>query len=86
MSSKKQIAKPQNDSIGSDANRQTRSNMVEASLMSDYIAILKDYINTLKEQLKEKDALIRILIDKYKKRSEQYTESTSRSNGKHLLS
>ncbi len=86
MSSKKQTVKIQDDSIGSDANRQPQSNMVDASLLSDYIATLKDQIATLKEQLKEKDALIRRLIDKRRELSEQCNESTGRSNGKHLLS
>lgn len=86
MSSKKQTVKIQDDSIGSDANRRPQSNMVDASLLSDYIAALKDQIATLKEQLKEKDALIRRLIDKRRELSEQCNESTSRSNGKHLLS
>lgn len=93
MSSKKQTVKIQDDSIGSDANRQPQSNMVDASLLSDYIAALKDQIAvlkgesaTLKEQLKEKDALIRRLIDKRRELSEQCNESTGRSNGKHLLS
>lgn len=86
MSGKNKLAKIQDDSLGSNANRQTRPNMVDASLLSDYIATLKDYINTLKEQLKEKDALISRLIDKRRELSEQCNESTGRSKGKHLLS
>lgn len=88
MSNKNKLAKIQDDSLGSNANRQTRSNsnMVDASLVSNYITILKDYINTLKEQLKEKDALIRRLIDKRRELFEQCNESTGRSKGRHLLS
>ena len=93
MSSKKQIAKPQNDSIGSDANRQPQFNMVDASLLLDYIATLKELLEGKDEQIRMQNEQIRmqnelmcLLIDKYKERSEQYTESTSRSNGKHLLS
>lgn len=86
MSSKKQIAKPQNDSIGSDANRQPQFNMVDASLLLDYIATLKELLEGKDEQIRMQNELMCLLIDKYKERSEQYTESTSRSNGKHLLS
>ncbi len=86
MSSKKQIAKHQNDSIGSDANRQPQFNMVDASLLLDYIATLKELLEGKDEQIRKQNELMCLLIDKYKERSEQYPEPTSRSNGKHLLS
>lgn len=86
MSSKKQTVKIQDNSFESTADRQLQFNMVDASLLSDYIATLKDYVNTLKEQLKEKEALIRRLIDKRRELSEQCNASTGRSKNKHLLS
>lgn len=45
-----------------NTNQQTQSGM-DTSFAMDYIAALKDQIATLKEQLKEKDALIRRLTE-----------------------
>lgn len=93
MSGKNKLAKIQDDSLGSNANRQTRPNMVDASLLSDYIATLKNLLNfkdeqirELNEQIREQQEQMRLLIDKFRKLFEQCNESTGRNKGKHLLS